>query len=500
MLGATAHRTIYLVLLTLLGGTMVCSTWAANLVWVLMAANWVLEGRWHEKWQRARRSRLLHGVLAVVGLYALSGLWSDNRGEWLNQLELVLPLLAVPAVVLTTRPPSGQARRTILWLYTGMVVVVSLIGTVRLLTIDGLPYRQAVPYISHIRFALNCCLATVVCLTECGRSRWRYGAWLLAAWLLAYVLLMRSYTAVGILAALSLLLALRSAHRWRWTTAWGLCMLGGIGFLLAEVHGYYRLVPLATGPLKAYTAGGRPYHHEQDGFIESGNYVNNYLCLEEMRAEWTRRGGGDLGTPTPEGYTCEANLIRYLNALGLTKDSVGVASLSRQQMEEVAHGVPNPVYAHGNPLRRMVHVMLFEYENYRCYNAVAGFTMLQRLELWKTGWRVVLQHPWVGTGSGDLADAMERELQATNSPLQGHGMYPHNQYLTWLAMFGQLGAALLTFLFARALPALRGQSTLTLAWTLTLTLSCLTESTLGTLAGCLLCCWFMAFRTTGRRQ
>ncbi len=487
------NRKIYLALLTLLGGTMLCSTWAANLVWVLLAANWLLEGRWAEKWQLARRSRLLHAVLALWGLYALSGLWSTDKVQWLGQMELMLPLLAVPLVVLTTRPPSGRARRTILWLYAGTVVVVSLIGLVRMLTIDGLPYRQAIPYISHIRFALNCCLAIVVCLTECGRSRWRFGAWLLAAWLLVFVVLLRSYTAVAVLSLLSLLLALRARHRRRWVAVWALCALAAAGALLYEVHHYYRMQPIATAPLQPATANGRPYDHYRDGLIESGNYVNNYIQLGELRTEWARRTQNSK-FKIQNSQLIEPCLIRYLNALGLPKDSAGVAALTPGQLAEVASGVPNPAYTHPWPLRRMVHVMLFEYENYRCYDVVAGFTMLQRLELWRAAWRVFLRHPWLGTGAGDLQQAMETELRAMDSPLRGSGMYPHSQYLTLLALFGTLGAALLLLLFGRALLRLRRQGVLIVAWTITLAISCLTETTLGTLAGILLFAWFMAFR------
>ena len=111
MLGAKTHRTIYLVLLTLLGCTMVCSTWAANLMWVLLVANWVLEGRWQEKWQMLKHSRALHVYLALWFLLAIGLLWSSNIGAGLQVMQVSLPLLAVPLVVLTTPAPEGRARR-----------------------------------------------------------------------------------------------------------------------------------------------------------------------------------------------------------------------------------------------------------------------------------------------------------------------------------------------------------------------------------------------------
>ena len=66
MLPARVHRAIFIVLLAVLGASMVTSVFLANLAWVLLGANWLLEGRWREKWQMGKESRLLH---AVVGLY-----------------------------------------------------------------------------------------------------------------------------------------------------------------------------------------------------------------------------------------------------------------------------------------------------------------------------------------------------------------------------------------------------------------------------------------------
>ena len=100
-----------MVLLTLLGGTMVTSVWASNLVWVLLLANWVLEGRWREKWQMARESRLLQAWLALYAVLAIGMAWTQNTGHGLDVLRVKLPMLALPLIILTTRPLEGRARR-----------------------------------------------------------------------------------------------------------------------------------------------------------------------------------------------------------------------------------------------------------------------------------------------------------------------------------------------------------------------------------------------------
>ena len=487
---------------------MVTSVWAANLMWVLLGANWVLEGRWQEKWQMARASRLLHALVALYALHLVGMLWTSNLAHGWSILQVKLPLLVVPLVVLTTPAVKGRARSLILAIYATTVLVVSVIGAVRLATIPDLPYRDAVPYISHIRFALNCCMVIFLLLTGGGKWRWGHGRWvwtilrvLLSLWLLAFLIMLRSYTAMVILAVVSLALALRMLPSGKWLPAVLWLLIASTAALLVghEAKSYYRMVDSATAPLRAYTAGGRPYTHTQDGIIENGNYINNYVCHEELRTEWQRRSTVAYDSMVADGYSVHPTLVRYLNALGLTKDSVGVSALTARQIQDIEHGVANPVYTSGNPIRKMVYVMLFEREFYNHTHTSRGFTMLQRLELWKATLRVISDNRWVGVGTGDVDDVLHAELAATGSDLTGTYKSTHNQYLAFLAAFGVVGFAFLLFMFLRPLSTPRSfptrHSLLLLAWLLTILISCLTEDTLSTLAGILFCTWFLAFRT-----
>ena len=60
-------------------------------------------------------------------------------------------------------------------------------------------------------------------------------------------------------------------------------------YVMYEYHAYHRLTPHATQPLPAVTANGRPYQHRNDGLVENGNYLNNYLCHDEMAIAWPLR-------------------------------------------------------------------------------------------------------------------------------------------------------------------------------------------------------------------
>lgn len=503
---ARVHRRIYLVLLTLLGGCMVTSIGMSNVVWPLLLANWVFEGRWREKWQMARESRLLQAVVVFFLLHVVGLLWTSNMPAGLHVVERLLPWLAVPLVILTTQPPQGRARRTILSLYVGTVFVVTVIGLVRWLTIPDLPYRDIVPFISHIRFALNVCMVLfIVCSGECvvgstcshklSTLRSPLSA-LLVLWFFAILLLLRSYTAFVVLLVASLVVVVLSRSRTRWLRlALWLAVVGSLAaYVTVEYNNYYRLSSLATGPLREFTAGGRPYQHRQDGLVENGNLLNNYLCRDELAIAWPQRSRVPLDSLTASGYSVEAALIRYLNALSLPKDSAAVMALTADQVREVEHGVANPLYVHGSMPQKMLYVIFFEYENYRCYRAVEGFSMLQRFELWTAATHIIARHPWTGVGTGDLGDAMEADFRATDSPLQGTSLMPHNEYLTLMAMLGIPAFLLMAFFFLRAAPHLRRQGLMMVAWVVAILVSCITENTLDSLAGILFCTWFMAFR------
>ncbi len=492
---------IYIALLMILGGSMVTSVWLANLVWVLLAANWLLEGRWAEKREMASESRLLQAFVCLYAIYVVGMLWTENVAAGLRVLQTKLPLLVVPIVLLTTKPVEGRARQLILAAYVGTVVVVSVIGAVRMLTIADLPYREAVPYISHIRFALNCCMVIYLCLWGVRRvgivGKVALGG--IVVWMLCFLLLIHSYTAMAVLLVVSTVMVV-SRRRWVLVAIWFALMGIVAGVVLYEIRSYYHMVPQATAPLMAYTAEGNPYEHAQDGIIENGNYVNNYICQEELREAWSERSTVPYDSVFEAGYGVQPTLVRYLNALGLTKDRVGVKALSEEQIHQVEMGIANPVYVGHNAIRKMVYVMLLEREYYVHTHAVKGFSMLQRFELWRATWQVVKANRWVGVGTGDLRTELHKELAATDSELKDQDKMTHNQYLGFLATFGMVGFILVLLMFVRVWTGLSHMrialSPVMLAWVVTIVVCCFTEDTLDTLAGILFCTYFLYLRKT----
>ena len=495
---------------------MTTSVFLMNMGWVLLLVNWTAEwigtGKDFRKERLARLcdNRLLWAFFLLMVLHLVALLWSSNWHYGLDDIRKKLPLLVVPMAILTSRPLQRRAWGNILGCYVGAVVVASVVGLVRYFTVPDLPYRAIVPFISHIRFSLNICLV-VALLSWQGLKMLRNHPsgrrWLAACYLtgvvyfLFYLFLLQSYTGIVVLFVLVAVLLVAYWKRMdnkrlrnSLFVAWLVALIAVVGVTLYFVNDYYRLRPLALQPLEACTANGNAYSHECDGFVECGNYVNNYVCEKELREQWPLVSDMPLDSITATGYPVLPALIRYLNAMECTKDSAGVACLTSRDVRAIEKGIANPVYLKHPSVRKMYDIMLFEYESYRCYRSVRDFTMLQRFELWRSGWAVFGKHILWGTGTGDVVDECHAQLRASGSPLAGTAKHVHNQYITFLITFGIVGFVLLVCAFVLGVRQNRLWRRFPFLVVLTVSLiSFFTEDTLETLAGCMFVAFFWSY-------
>lgn len=517
----TIHHAVYFLLLVVLAGSQSVSKFMMSGMEILLAVNWLLEWDMRYKFTRngkLRENPLLTAFLVLMGVHLLWLVPTQDLQFGLDDIFKKLPLLAIPLVVLTSRPLNKQQTTFVFLFFTTTVFVATIIGRVRMATIPDLPYRDIIPYISHIRFSLNVCLAIVLSVWfiiqrykrlvgKTGKPgiKASLGDWL--TWLITIIIIsfldflfqLRSYTGLAILFVTSAIIFIAF---WKRITSKGLkisaatlmcaAIVAGIATSATMIHRYYNMVPMATAELAAKTANGNEYTHKNDGLIENGNYINNYICRQELEREWAKRSATSLDDLTPNEYSVYLTLIRYLNALGTTKDSAGIQLLNAADVEAIEKGIANPVYINGNTLEKMYYVMLFEHECYRKTGAVKNFTMLQRFELWKNAWRTFRKHPLFGIGTGDVVQECHKQLIIDESPLAGTTKHAHNQYLTFLVAFGVTGFVIIVYYFIRALRREKLTQMPAAAALLCITLiSFVTEDTLETLAGCVFAVLFL---------
>jgi O-antigen ligase len=74
-----------------------------------------------------------------------------------------------------------------------------------------------------------------------------------------------------------------------------------------------------------------------------------------------------------------------------------------------------------------------------------NFSVVERMAHWQAGWAMFLDHPWLGVGAGNYAEAYPNYYVSTWLDPLGHA---HNYYLNMLAELGILGGALLLLVLA----------------------------------------------------
>lgn len=499
MLPVIWHRYIFLTALVGLAAGMMFGTVPTSIPQILMAANWLLEGNFKNKWQRIRLNPVFWLLISFYGLHLLGMCYTSQLQNGLNDLRNKLPLLILPLFFFSTRPLSEKEFRAVFFFFFSAVVVSSLCcfavyaGLTSKVVLD---VRQASVFMSHIRFSLFIAFA----ITGMLYFTYREGSLMLrllfsagCLWLLFFMYTLEMATGfICLFAVLSLLTVVYSLLRLRKALSFSvLALLAGLfcvaGYkALSSLSMYDPLPDQPANRMLPHTANGRPYLQDTlFGLAENGNLITVNISDEELQQEWERRS--DLSYPGKDrkGNEMRFTIIRYLASKGLSKDSAGISMLGSDDIHNIERGVSNYNYATQTGLVARWHELIWEYTKYRRGENPSGHTLMMRLEFWRTACYIIRQHPLFGVGTGDIQASFDEAYVALDSRLDmAWRLRCHNQYLAVGVAFGLCG--LLLFLLYLVFPAFRLRRQLhVLYWPFFLIalLSFLTEDTLETQSG-----------------
>jgi O-antigen ligase len=82
-----------------------------------------------------------------------------------------------------------------------------------------------------------------------------------------------------------------------------------------------------------------------------------------------------------------------------------------------------------------------------------NWAIVERMAHWQAGWYMFLDHPWLGVGAGNYAQAYPSYYVSSWVEPLGHA---HNYYLNMLAELGVVGGGLLLLLLGLAYRAIAG--------------------------------------------
>lgn len=423
---------------------------------VILVVNWFLEGRFIEKWNQIKNNCLLFVSLLFFIVYVVGLLYTDNFHEAGESIWLKIPLFFIPVIFATTKPLSTAEFYSLLKVYLIGILISTIYGFVYYQQNHLIDRREIAVFISYIRLEMNLCFAVFVSFYLIGNEKYKWQKILLSLtllWVLFLIGYIGAITALVLLVLILFLLVLKKAiERKEFIYKVFYPLLFFLGFTAASVytfsliHSYYA-VDFNTAEADVFTADSNRYVHDTSRtLIENGSYIFTYVCEKELRESWNNVSCLSYdGMDIHNEHNIRNTLIRYLNSKGLRKDRKGVETLTAEDIKNIENGIANVIYTGRMGFKARLYGLLWELDDYKTNKIVSGYTLPQRIELWKNALSLIRQHPVIGVGTGDMKDAYANQLLITDSPLKDSNKLCHNQFLLFLIGFGILGFLLIMF-------------------------------------------------------
>lgn len=475
-------RPVYLFLLSAIAVFLPLSFFFLSVSTLLLVIYWLVSGNWQNKIRRIRNHTSLLFFLSIY-LLPLLGLWNTSDFQWaMHDLRIKLPMLALPLIIASLPLLQKKETKILFLAYISSLALVSLLGILAKagwLKVEIRQARDLSLFISYIRLSLMIDLAIagawVFLLDRSWRLSRRESVFLIlvSGGLLVFNVMLMSFSGMLLLLVSLLFIVLRYHRQITSSLIKGGLVLAGAGMLvlisvlfLREYRKFFRVSPLSSLELQAFTEEGNAYTHYRDNaFLENGEYIWIYISYPELESAWEQRSELAFTGRDQMGHALQNTLIRYLTSKGLRKDRQGVNALTDQDIRNIESGIANTYPLEVNPLSARIYTILWQIDRYRKGGNPGGHSITQRFEYWKTAWHIIREHPFTGVGTGDVKAAFAEQYERDGSLLQNEfRLRAHNQYLTFWLTYGIGG--LLWFLLAFFFPLFRDRRRLPVLYVL----------------------------------
>jgi len=386
-------------------------------------------------------------------LYLVGCFWSSNYHYSIQELREKLPLLILPILFTGIKPFSDKEFKIILQIFIIGVLMGTMLGIYILFTKQIGDTRELSPYISHIRFSMNVCLAIFILfrflikgpqLKPTERTIYLF----IISWLVIFLFILKSLSGILLFVFFSFYMLFYFSQqlkkRWLRKCAYALLVIFPLlilSFIYNIYNRHFNILPPNFSKLETLTAAGNPYIHDTINFkVENGRYVGLYLCEKELKENWEKRSRLNFYGRNLQGEELRYTIIRYLNSKGYRKDAIGLSKLATEEITNIEKGVANAGMVQPFNLTARIEGLFMGYDEYKKTGNANGKSEIQRLEYWKTSISIIKQNWLIGVGTGDVIEAFTKEYERSHSKLEVQFRSPsHNQYLYMGVAFGITG-------------------------------------------------------------
>jgi hypothetical protein len=506
--GWVNRNNIYVASLGLMLIALPLSKFVMSVAQFIMVFNWLLDRRLLEKWKAFFLNLPAMVLVSIYLLHIIGLLWTSDFDYALKDLRVKLPLLALPVIISTSPKISSRIFHYLMLLFIAANVAGSFFSVHFLLTNEVTEIRSISLFISHIRFSLNICVAIfaggyLVFGTSFFNRIIKTVVFFSCLWLLLFLVILESVTGLGIFVLVALLLMVVLIFKskkplLKWSLATLLIVVPVVMFFyLRNIYlDYFPQKPFIYQGMDEFTSqGNRYFHYEEIQGAENGNWIGQYIQMDELKSAWNLRSAIHFDTTDRAGHYVRYTLLRYLTSKGLRKDAEGMAKLTDNDIRNIENGIANVRDLTKSSFENRLRTIVWEIMLHKKTGYLSGHSVAQRLEFWRAGYLIINDNFWMGTGTGDISNAFKEQYDKMDSQLGERFRWrSHNQYMSMLATFGIFG--LLWFLIAILWPPLRlgmFSDYYFLSFFAVLMLSMITEDTIESQAGATFFAFFMAF-------
>lgn len=453
------NRYIHVGCLAGIGMFLPLSEYMTSVFMILLSLNWLISFNARRLFEIFRNESISLLIIISFLVYLIWIFNSDDIGTALAALRLKLPLLALPVIIISNPLKNVNERKAILYSFLIGVLIASVTGFIVYSANSNAlsDPREIALFISHIRLSLMLLLAASISVFCALKTRNRLELYFLlfaALCDMVFLILIFSLSGLVILCALIIFLLVKLVVGRSPKTVkiiiplfFFVCMVVVVAFIYSESEIIFperAEVPInydeQTMPGNSYT------HFPERRDRENGYYVWRYISYPELSAGWNLKSDINFDSLDLQGHKIKYTLIRYMSSAGLRKDSLGVTSLSAEDIRIIEDGYASNIYLNSGKVRIKLYELLWQIDYYIDGGNPQGHSLTQRIEFWRTTMRVFRRNKLFGTGSGDFRAEMGAQYEADNSMLDiNHRLSTHNQYLLSLATLGVVGALLFWF-------------------------------------------------------
>ena len=477
----------------------------------ILLFTWIGEGRIVDKLRKFWQNKIAVVLISLYLLHLLGLLYTTDFKYAFSDLQIKIVILIFPIILSSIDPIEEKWFNRLLYLFvTGVFfsTIISLfvfLGYSKHVITD---IRQISIYTSHIRLSLMICLSIFI-LIYFIINKFKTFKLLkvfihlaLIVWLVSFLALIESATGFVIIVIIGLSMIFYSA--WKTKIFIYRILLISILVIITIFIGFYIhntiddfFVPknsIVNTPLNT-TKLGNPYlNNLKSNQIENGYYIWRNYSIAELKESWNKRSKISIDSLDKKKQPIFYTMMRYLTSRGLTKDAQGISNLTDNDIQNIENGIANIEYTKSFSIKSRAFKIFSEYENYNETKDASGYSIIMRLEFWKTAIDIIKKKPIIGVGTGDINIAFKNQYKINNTKLSTRWqLKSHNQFIAITVAFGIIG--LICFFFILLYPILKIKKIdyLYIVFFLIVFISFFAEDTLETQVGVTLYAFFNSF-------